>query len=71
MGRPFCVERVLAVAAAAAILSLLVVLGAGHGVGREELIDRELHLLEDLAGVAVAATAALLLRHAVVIHGDE
>ena len=51
-------------AAAAAALS--------GDIGREELVDGELDVAEDLAGIVLAAAAgALLLRQAVVIDWDQ
>ena len=47
----------------------------GHCRGREEIVHRELHRIEDLARVLAAAVAAgkraLVGRNAVVVHGDE
>ena len=48
-----------------------VVLGHLHGVGREELVDREGHAAEQAAGVLLIAAAALRLGDAVVIHRDQ
>lgn len=55
----------------AQVLGLLVALRLGGGVGREELIHRELYLPEDGAGVLLPAARALLAGHAVVVGGDE
>ena len=48
-----------------------VVLGHLHGVGREELVDREGHAAEQAAGVLLIAAAALRLGDSVVIHRDQ
>ena len=59
-------------AAAAELLGALVVPGDLQGVGGEELLHGEGDVLEQLAGVvAAAATGALLVGQAVVVHRDE
>ena len=63
-GAFYCQE--LAAATAAAVST--------RPVGREELVDGELHVTEDLTGILLAGAAvagAFLLRHAVVIDRDE
>lgn len=64
MGGPFSLPAAAAAGAA----------GGGDGVGREELVYRELDLAEHVAGVLLAvvlAAAAILGGDAVVIGGDE
>ena len=58
-------------AAAAAIFRLLVGLRLTDGIGRKELVHRKSDVPEEPAGVLGGAAAALLLRHAVVIDGDQ
>ena len=57
---------------AAALQLGMAVRASGGGAGGEELVDGELHMAEDLAGVLLAVAAgALLLGHAVVVHRHE
>ena len=62
-------------AASASTASARAAAAAGRRRGREEIVHRELHRIEDLARVLAAAVAAgkraLVGRNAVVVHGDE
>ena len=73
-GRPPLSSFCPVYSAAAAGAHFLIALLAVNAVGREELVDRELNLSEQFAGVfpaVVTAAGALLLGHAVVVHGHE
>ena len=55
------------------LLGALVVTGVVQAVGGKELIDGEADVLEQLAGIlaGAAAAGAVLVGHAVVVHGDQ
>ena len=69
------VARTRAAASASTASARAAAAAVGHCRGREEIVHRELHRIEDLARVLAAAVAAgkraLVGRNAVVVHGDE